>query len=89
MKKERRKIIFARKRVREDLTSMCYDDASARYEYIVLVIMHEKKGVPQYIDNRQIYGYISFAENAEEFNQASFFKSIAISLSDDSDALFS
>lgn len=50
----------------EVLDQMCYDDESARYEYVIFSDNARKKDIPQYLDNRQIYGYISFAENEQE-----------------------
>lgn len=49
------------------LNKMCYDDESARYEYVIFSDNARKQNIPQYIDNRTIYGYISFAENKKEF----------------------
>ena len=56
----------------EVLHLMCYDDESARYEYVIFGDCARKNNVPQYIDNRTLYGYISFAENREEFEQEPF-----------------
>ena len=52
---------------REVLDKICYDDESARYEYVIFSDCARKADIPQYIDNRTIYGYVSFAENEEEF----------------------
>lgn len=56
----------------EVLDKMCYDDESARYEYVIFSDNARKHSIAQYIDNRTIYGYISFAENTEEFEQEPF-----------------
>jgi hypothetical protein len=56
----------------EVLNQMCYNDESARYEYVIFSDCARQNYIPQYIDNRSIYGYISFAENKEEFNQEPF-----------------
>jgi hypothetical protein len=56
----------------EVLDKMRYDDESARYEYVIFSDNARKHNIPQYIDNRTIYGYISFAENNEEFAQEPF-----------------
>lgn len=59
--------------IRHDiLDKVCYDDESARYEYVIFSDCARKKNIPQYIDNRKIYGYISFAENKAEFEQEPF-----------------
>jgi Glycosyl transferase family 2/Anp1/Sulfotransferase domain len=46
----------------EDLT---YEDDTNRYEYVVFSDSARKAGVVQYLDNRQIYGYITFDEGAD------------------------
>jgi hypothetical protein len=42
---------------------MSYDDKSGRYEYVIFSDTARKKSIPQFLDTRDIYGYISFAEN--------------------------
>jgi glycosyltransferase involved in cell wall biosynthesis len=37
-----------------------YDDGSGRHEYVIFSASARKASVPQYLDNRQIYGYILF-----------------------------
>ncbi len=54
------------------LDKICYDDESWRYEYVIFSDSARKQNIPQYIDNRKIYGYISFAETKQEFEQESF-----------------
>jgi GR25 family glycosyltransferase involved in LPS biosynthesis/glycosyltransferase involved in cell wall biosynthesis len=44
-----------------------YDDGSRRHEYVVLSDTARKAGIPQYLDNRQVYGYITFGEGADQF----------------------
>jgi hypothetical protein len=51
----------------EVLNKICYDDASGRFEYVIFSDSARKQNIPQYIDNRKIYGYITFAETQEEF----------------------
>ena len=46
----------------EDLT---YEDDTNRYEYVVFSDSARKAGVVQYLDNRQVYGYITFDEGAD------------------------
>jgi hypothetical protein len=53
----------------EVLDAICYDDESARYEYVIFSHSARKQNIPQYIDNRKIYGYVSFAENTEDFEK--------------------
>lgn len=47
----------------EVLPAMTYDDESYRYEYVIFSDNARKKNIPQYLDTRNVYGYISFAEN--------------------------
>jgi hypothetical protein len=51
----------------EFLDFICYDDGSGRYEYVILSDTLRKSGIPQYIDNRCIYGKITFCDTEEEF----------------------
>jgi GR25 family glycosyltransferase involved in LPS biosynthesis len=44
------------------LNDLTYEDATSRHEYVVFSDSARKSGVPQYLDNRQIYGYITFDE---------------------------
>ncbi len=57
----------------EVLDKMSYDDESARYEYVIFSDNARKHNIPQYIDNRTVYGYVSFAENDEEFKDEPFY----------------
>lgn len=50
----------------EVLPSVVYDDNSGRYEYVIFSDSLRKAGIPQYIDNREKYGLISFSTNADE-----------------------
>ncbi len=52
--------------VRADvLSELTYEDESARYEYVIFSDSARKRGIPQYLDNRQVYGYIAFADGHE------------------------
>lgn len=51
---------------REVLDQMKYDDGSGRYEYVIFSDNARKQGITQYLDNRKMYGRITFAESAEE-----------------------
>jgi len=46
------------------LNDLTYEDATSRFEYVVFSDSARKSGVPQYLDNRQIYGYITFDEGS-------------------------
>lgn len=49
----------------EVLDTVVYNDGSGRYEYVIFSDTARKCGIPQYLDTRDFYGYITFAENAE------------------------
>lgn len=53
----------------EVLDKMSYDDNSFRYEYVIFSDTARKQNIPQYIDNRELYGRISFAVTKEEFER--------------------
>lgn len=47
--------------VRADvIPELSYEDGSGRYEYVIFSDRARKSGISQYLDNRQIYGYIAF-----------------------------
>jgi glycosyltransferase involved in cell wall biosynthesis len=49
--------------VRADMIDrLGYQDGTDRHEYVIFSDGARKSGIPQYVDNRQIYGYISFGE---------------------------
>lgn len=45
------------------LDKISYDDGSYRYEYVIFSDVARKYNISQYLDNRETYGYITFAEN--------------------------
>lgn len=45
------------------LEKISYDDATHRYEYVIFSDVARKQKISQYLDNREVYGYITFAEN--------------------------
>jgi glycosyltransferase involved in cell wall biosynthesis/SAM-dependent methyltransferase len=50
--------------VRADVVrKLSYLDGSDRHEYVVFSASARKANVPQYLDNRQVYGYITFDES--------------------------
>lgn len=49
------------------LNDVCYDDGSARYEYVIFSDGLRKKHRPQYLDNRFTYGFISQKYIKDEF----------------------
>jgi len=59
--------------VRHDvLDKISYDDESWRHEYVIFSDSARKQGVAQYLDTRDIYGRVSFAENIEELHKESW-----------------
>jgi hypothetical protein len=54
--------------IRNDLLEhVSYDDESGRYEYVIFSDFLRKKKIGQYLDNRRVFGFISFAEDTGEF----------------------
>lgn len=51
----------------EVLNFVSYNDSSNRHEYVIFSDTLRKAGIPQYIDNRQVYGRLTFCDTAEEF----------------------
>lgn len=56
----------------EVLDTICYDDGSARYEYVIFSDTLRKAHIPQYIDNRYDYGSLTFATSEEDFIKENF-----------------
>jgi hypothetical protein len=58
----------------EVIPELTYDDGSDRYEYVTFSDSARRAGIPQYLDNRQVYGYITFEDGSDVarkyFNQA-------------------
>lgn len=54
----------------EALEHVRYDDGTARYEYAIFSDRLRRKGVGQYLDNRQIYGLVAFLGGQGEANYA-------------------
>ena len=50
--------------VRADvIPQLTYEDETTRHEYVVFSDSARTAGIPQYIDNRQVYGYITFGDS--------------------------
>jgi hypothetical protein len=47
------------------LSVVNYDDNSNRHEYVIFSDVLRKNGIPQYIDNREKYGCLTFSEEKE------------------------
>ena len=53
--------------VRADvIPELTYEDASGRHEYVVFSDSARKADIPQYLDNRQVYGYVTFGEGEQD-----------------------
>lgn len=55
---------------------ICYEDESYRYEYVIFSHSARKKNIPQYMDNREVYGRITFADDRQTFISEPFFSEI-------------
>lgn len=53
----------------ESIPWLTYDDDSYRYEYVIFSDVARRNNVTQYLDNREMYGYISFAETQEDMQK--------------------
>lgn len=54
---------------REFLPYISYDDNSWRYEYVIFSDNARKKGIPQFLDTRKVYGKITFTNDKENFEK--------------------
>ena len=52
---------------KEILEYTSYIDGSGRYDYVIFSDTLRKLGIPQYIDNRRIYGKLTFCDTEEDF----------------------
>ena len=53
--------------IRADVISrLKYRDTTARHEYVIFSESARQAGVPQYLDNRQVYGYLTQTEDTED-----------------------
>lgn len=48
------------------IDKLYYLDQTSRHEYVIFSESARKAGIPQYIDNRQVYGYIVFGEDNKD-----------------------
>lgn len=60
----------------EYLDKITYDDNSYRYEYVIFSDSARKNGVKQYLDNREVYGRVTFSESREVFLTEPFYNEI-------------
>lgn len=52
------------------LDKISYDDETGRYEYVIFSDCARKQNIPQYLDTREVYGRITFAQNEVQFKQS-------------------
>ena len=65
------KVVHCTYLVRADaITGLTYDDGSGRYEYVIFSDSARKSGIPQYIDNTEMYGILTF--NTERAQMVDF-----------------
>jgi hypothetical protein len=50
------------------LKKIIYDDESFRYEYVIFSDNLRYQNIPQYLDNREFYGFLNFEDTQEEFD---------------------
>lgn len=62
----------------EVLSTVCYDDESYRYEYVIFSDCARKARICQYIDNRELYGRVTMAEDREGFVQEPWYGELAL-----------
>ena len=61
------KVVHCTYLVRRDaIPLLTYDDGSGRYEYVIFSASARAAGIPQYLDNRDIYGYLTLEERSED-----------------------
>jgi hypothetical protein len=56
----------------EYIDKLVYDDGSGRYEYVIFSDSARKNNIPQYIDNTEMYGLITFKTKPEEMVDVNF-----------------
>ena len=60
----------------ETLPEIAYNDGSNDHEYIIFSRNARKKNIAQYLDNREIYGYLTFTETKATFAQEPWIEEI-------------
>ena len=61
----------------EYLDKISYDDNSYRYEYVIFSDSARKNNIKQYLDNREVYGRVTFAEDRQNLlNEPYYFEII-------------
>lgn len=58
------------------LPKIKYADGSNRYEYVIFSDIARKNNIPQYLDTREVYGHLTFAETTEQLTLEPWFKEL-------------
>ena len=66
----------------DEIQRLTYEDGSGRHPYVVFSDSARKQGVPQYLDNRQVYGYLAFSEDEDVSSQVDKARALLISAGD-------
>lgn len=51
------------------LSKIIYDDDTDRYEYVIFSDQARRQNIPQYLDNRKLYGRLTFAESEDDISK--------------------
>jgi hypothetical protein len=62
----------------EVLRAVRYNDGSFRYEYVIFSDCARKAHIPQYLDNREIYGRITMTEDRDGFVSEPWYGELAL-----------
>jgi len=54
----------------DTISKLDYDDGSGRHSYVIFSDCARRRGIPQYYDNRQLYGYLTLTASAASAAQA-------------------
>lgn len=57
----------------EALPELTYDDNSYRYDYVIFSDTARKKNITQYLDTREVYGYLTFVDSTEALKAEPWF----------------
>lgn len=64
------KVIHCTYLIRADvIPALTYEDASGRHEYVIFSASARAAGIPQYLDTRQVYGFLTMEEDTKRCEQ--------------------
>jgi FkbM family methyltransferase len=61
----------------EILDKILYDDETGRYDYAIFSDAARKQAIPQYLDTREIYGGISFAQDQAQLQESTWLTEVS------------